>query len=81
MLSASWVFFWRCSGGCFNRGDNAGKQALGTSAAKALFVSERFDRVEPRGKVSGNQRGKRADEEGADANNRDVPWNDFRRDC
>ena len=46
-----------------------------------LFVAQGFDGIEPRRKVSGNQRGKRADEEGADANNRNVPWNDFRRDC
>ena len=42
------------------------------------LVTQRFNRVEAGREISGNQRGKRADKKRADANNGNVPWNDFR---
>src|ERR1700745_706320 len=44
-----------------------------------LLVAQRFHRIEARGEVGRNQRGNRADEKCADANNGDVARYDFRR--
>src|SRR5262245_50803710 len=50
------------------------------SAATILLVTKRFDRIEPRGEIRGDQRRKRTDQKGADTNDSDVVRNDFGRD-
>ena len=52
--------------------------SFGAKRNDVSFRAQRLHGIEPRGEISGNQRGERADDERADANPGDVAGHDLR---